>query len=531
MRIMIISLMAVLPALAAATELDVLPLGNPESAFVLGSAGAGEFFDSASGEVVDLQKMADRMASAHVVLLGEEHTAMDQKLFHAELFEAIAMTGRKLVLAMEFFQRDDAAALDRWTRGEVDERGLLQEAGWYDRGGYRWEYYRPVMNVARTHGIQVVGVNVPREIPRAVNRGGLEGLSEEQRAEVGEVTTDGSPQHRYLITRYFGDTVAMLPPGWFDNMYTAQCLWDVVMARSILDVVAEDTTVVLIVGSGHIAYDLGIPRRLDDERAALGRSPLDVVTLCPATAPAPPDDGEPTGHPMGGGGHGMGESSGPPAQFARSLADYIAVFPDRGGIEAFPTIGLKLKTDDGQRPVVSMVWPDTLASDVGFAMGDRILDVNGVEPADIGDLRFLLAEIEWGQRLGLQVARGEQTVELAALLFPVVESIERSVASGYIVEAMDGIEPGSADKTSDAVVPDDRAGWSLITLNGIPLRADVRVEDVLEEVHELDERGRVARSLYRQARAGGVVETRYERDDTGVVIRTTSFDRSGTEVN
>ena len=138
---------------------------------------------------------------------------------------------------------------------------LLEETGWYDRGGYRWEYYRPVMEVAREHGISVVGVNVPREIPRAVNRGGLQALSDEQREQVGSVSTDGSAQHRYLISRYFGDTVALLPPGWFDNMYAAQCLWDVVMARSILGEVAEDTTVVLVVGSGHVAYDLGISRR------------------------------------------------------------------------------------------------------------------------------------------------------------------------------------------------------------------------------------------------------------------------------
>ncbi len=311
---------------------------------------------------------------------------------------------------------------------------LLEATGWYDRGGYRWEYYRPVMEVARTHGITVVGANVPREIPRTVNRGGLDGLSDEQRAEIGEVSTDGSPQHRYLISRYFGDTVAMLPPGWFDNMYAAQCLWDVVMARSILGEVAPDTTVVLVVGSGHIAYDLGIPRRLDEEREAAGLPRLRIATFCPATAPAPDPEGEPSGHPMGGGGHGSGESSGAPAQFAMSLADFVGAFPDRGGIEAFPTVGLKLKEDDGGQPVVSMVWPDTLAEEVGFESGDRVLDVNGVAPESLGELRFLIADIEWGERLGLLLHRGEETTEVAALLYPNVDLSDESVAPGFELE-------------------------------------------------------------------------------------------------
>ena len=74
---------------------------------------------------------------------------MDQKILHAQIVEKMAATGRPIVLAMEFFQRSDGAALDRWVRGQIDDRGLLEESGWYDRGGYRWEYYRPVMEVAR----------------------------------------------------------------------------------------------------------------------------------------------------------------------------------------------------------------------------------------------------------------------------------------------------------------------------------------------------------------------------------------------
>lgn len=526
MRSSTLVLALVLPALAAASELDMLPLGDPELAYQLGSAEAGSISDTAAGVAVDLGELAARFAEADVVLLGEEHTAMDQKLLHAELVEAMAETGRTIVLAMEFFQRDDRDALDSWVRGEIDERELLEQTGWYDRGGYRWEYYRPVMEVARAHGMTVVGANVPREIPRAVNRGGLDGLSEEQAAMVGSVTTDGSPQHRYLISRYFGDTVAMLPPGWFDNMYAAQCLWDVVMARSILDVAAEDTTVVLVVGSGHVAYGLGIPRRLDQECDETGRPRLEVATFCPVTAPAPDPDGEPSGHPMGGGGHDTDDGPGPPAQFARSLADYVGGFPDHGGIEAFPTLGLRLKEDDDGRPAVSMVWPDTVAEAVGFASGDVILDVDGVAPADLGDLRFLLAGIEWGQRVGLKVRRGDDELEVAALLFPTVEVSEPSVAPGYEVEILDPFDPATAVAT-ESYVPPDRARWRLVAEDEVPVRVEVVREDVLDEIHELDEAGRVARSLYRVAREDGAVEVRYQRDDAGDATAVTRLDRTG----
>ncbi|MEE4271559.1 MAG: ChaN family lipoprotein [Thermoanaerobaculales bacterium] len=526
MRLVFIGL-AIMSAMAAtAQELDMLPIGDPERANELGSAEAGAFYDSAAGGGIDFDAMVERMTSADVVLLGEEHTAMDQKLMHARLLDAMAASGKKVVLAMEFFLREDGEVLRRWSEGELDERGLLEATGWYDRGGYRWDYYRPVMEVARERGVPVVGANVPRSIPRTVNRGGLDGLSEEQRARVGEVTTDGSPQHRYLISRYFGDTVAMLPPGWFDNMYAAQCLWDVVMARSVLDVADTDTTVVLIVGSGHIAYGLGIPRRIADERAGAGLPALDVVSLCPATAPAPPEDGEPTGHPMGGG-HGMGGAAAPRAQFARSLADFVAVFPDRGGIVAYPTFGFKLKADDDDRPVVSIVFPDTLAESVGFATGDRILDVNGAEMDDLGGLRFELAGVEWGERIGLGILRGAEELEIAALLFPTVDISSRDIAPGYQVQAMHGFDPDSTATAADAVIPDDAARWSLVSDDAGWARVEVRVDGVLDEVHELDEQGRVARSLYRIAREDGAVDIRYERDGVGNIVATEHLDRMG----
>jgi len=529
MRNLFFGLALVLSALAGATELDQLPLGEESRAFELGAAEAGAIFDTTSRSTVEIEELVSRLARADVVLLGEEHTAMDQKILHAHLVEGMAAEGRDIVLAMEFFQRGDDAVLKQWVRGEIDERELLEATGWYDRGGYRWEYYRPVMEVARTHGMTVVGANVPREIPRMVNRSGLDGLSEEQRAEIGVVTTDGSPQHRYLISRYFGDTVAMLPPGWFDNMYAAQCLWDVVMARSILGEVALDTTVVLVVGSGHIAYNLGIPRRLDDERDAVGLPRLRIATFCPATAPAPDPEGEPSGHPMGGG-HAGGEDNGALALFTLSLADYVGVFDDRGGIEAFPTVGLKLKQDDDGHPVVSMVWPDTLAEEVGFESGDRILDVNGAVPENLGELRFLIAGIEWRQRLGLRVQRGEETIEVAALLYPNADLSDTSVAPGYELEAMVPLAPASSISATQQVFPDGLAQWSLVTNDGVPARAELRRDGVLDEVHELDQDGRVRRSLYRTALTEGTVESRYLRDETGTVTETTSFDRTGAEI-
>jgi len=96
---------------------------------------------------------------------------------------------------------------------------------------------------------------------------------------------------------------------------------------------------------------------------------------------------------------------------------------------------------------------------------------------------------------------------------------------------MHGFEPASTDLAADSVIPDDAARWSLVSPVGETARAEVRVDGVLDEVHELDENGRVSRSLYRIAREDGAVEVRYERDETGNAVATERFDRTGAAVD
>jgi uncharacterized iron-regulated protein len=514
-------------AAVGAGELDLLPIGDSARATQLASSAAGTFYDCRGDREVSLDELAASLVEARVVLIGEDHTNIDQKMFHAGLLQAMAAHKKNLILGMEFFLRSDAELLSSWQARTIGDEQFLRVVGWYDRGSYRYEYYRPVMDVARSLGIPVVGLNVPREIPRVVNRSGLDGLSEDQRREVGAIDTAGSPEHRFLIARYFGETVAMLPPGWFDNMYTAQCLWDVVMARSILDNLGPGVTLVVIVGSGHVAYDVGIGRRIHNELAAAGRPDMRVATFCPVIAPPPDPEGDPHGHPMGGHGDDMVGVQGKPARFVRSLADYVGVFADTGGVEAYPRLGLQLDEGDDGVPVVAMAWPDTPAEAVGFEHGDRVVEFNGTAPGDLSDLRMSLARTEWGERVEFTVERDGEPVEIGLLLYPTVDLSEKAVAPGYTIE--DVLEPDPMSATP--VVVDDGAGTRrrhlLVSSAAGIERVEVWTDDVLEEVHELGQNRRVVRSLYRSPRADGAVEVRFERSAEGGVNSVVRTDRNG----
>ncbi len=512
---------------AFAGDLDRLPLGDPDLAYLEGAARAGQLVDCRSGKIVDLDAAVAALARGRVILLGEDHTNLDEKELQARILAGLAGRLPHLVLGMEFFQRNDDAVLAKWTAGTLRGDDFLLASHWYDRGGYNWVYYAPVMEAAREHGLPVAGLNVPREIPRTVSRKGLVGLSPEQKAQVGPVDTGGSPQHHYLIRRYFGDTVAMLPGEWLARMYAAQCAWDVVMARSILDKLPPGGAMVVIVGTGHVAYGLGIARRIHEELARRGEPDIAVTTFCPVTAPAPEPPGEePHGHPMPGGAHAAGAGAGPPALFARSLADVVGVFANHGGVEAVPRIGLKLAEADG-RIVVERAWPDTASAAAGLRKGDRVVDLGGRPFADIHHLRLALARLRWGDRFDMRVERDGATVDCAALLEPEIVSTETTVAPGWKVEPLAAFDPAAPAPVRAAPKAAPAAANRLVLHDGTPVRVETWSGKTLLAVHVLDENGRVVRSLYRDPLADGAVEVRYHRDAGGAVTSTERLDRAG----
>jgi uncharacterized iron-regulated protein len=466
--------------------------------------------------------MARITEGARVLVLGEQHTDWEQKLFQARLLETLARRGNKVVLGLEFFYREHTETLERWRRGEIGSSELLSLTGWYDRGSIRFAYYEGVLEIARNHGMPIVGLNVPRSILRKVSTAGMDALDADQRSDVGTVSVDGSPQHRYLFARYMGDTGAQMPAAWLDKMYAAQCLWDVVMARSILDRLPADGILVAVVGSAHVAYGLGIPRRIDEEREAAGEPRVPVVTFCPVTAPPPSDEGE-HGHPMAG--HHRSSSSEPQGRFVRSLADVVGVFPATGGLEKWPTIGLQIEDSDDGSVVVKRVWPDTPAAEMGLQKGDRLVSLNGVEVGTATDLRLALATFEWGRRLALEIQRSEEMVEVATLLFPEVVTTTTTAVPGWTEVASAPLEPGSA-AVAEPLFPAPTEGetWSLVRHHGIGVRLEARRGSRLTAVHELDGAGRVERSVFLAAADDGAVEIVYRRDDTGNVIGSLRLD-------
>jgi len=200
----------------------MLPLGDPARAYILASGNAGEIVDcrdlTAKGPATFEAMIAD-LSKLDVVLIGEQHSNLAGHEVEHRIVSALAESGRKLVLGMEFFELTDDAALAQYVKGEIDIEKMLELTQWYGPAGgnYNFRYYQAAVEVCKARGFPVHGVNVPRDWVRAASRTGWDKLSDEQKKYMPEPGPTNE-QHRHVINRMMGGFGASMPEA-FDGMY------------------------------------------------------------------------------------------------------------------------------------------------------------------------------------------------------------------------------------------------------------------------------------------------------------------------
>jgi uncharacterized iron-regulated protein len=250
----------------------------------------GAILDPRSGAPVAFDAMADRLATASLVHVGEQHDQAHHHAFQARVLRALAdrWKGKPVALGLEMFSRPTQAALDAYVKGEIDEAAMLERTEWKTRWGFGWEMYAPMLRLCRERGIPVVALNAEKEITRTVSRGGLEALTPEQRASLPPLDVEDAG-HRAFVKEAFGAHGASMPAERFERFYLAMVIWDEVMsstAAAWLAANGPESRMVVVAGNGHVADRWGIPSRAQRKS---GRPSLVVVQYVSDPSDESPD--------------------------------------------------------------------------------------------------------------------------------------------------------------------------------------------------------------------------------------------------
>jgi uncharacterized iron-regulated protein len=379
-------------ARSSGPSLTELPLGKPELKNQFVAIEAGKIYDASTGKLLSFERLVDRLSAVRVVFLGESHTSMQIHRMQARIIRALYERNPNIMIGMEFFQRADDEVLKEWSRGWLTERGLLYKAGWYEDGGYNFGYYRPILDFARENGLPVIGINIPRTVLRTISTQGYDALDEEARTMVGAIDVTNE-EHRRLIRHYFGG--ANMGHGGaeseeaaeerFERMYAAQRTWDTVFANSVIEAARDfDGIIVVIVGSGHVAYNLG-------SNLVLARqSDLSQATVMPVTL----DDAEEM------------------RRTVRSYGEYLFGVKDDSDPAFYPSFGLSARNHAGN-VVVGMLFPGSLAAEAGFRSNDVVLSINGEPVKDVTDMRIRLSRFNWGETAEFLIRRDGEEMALS----------------------------------------------------------------------------------------------------------------------
>jgi uncharacterized iron-regulated protein len=349
--------------------------------------------DTRTGEVIAPAEMAQRLRGARLVLVGESHTDMDFHRAQLRVVEELVKSGRPVFLGIEMYPYTEQRYLDQWVGGLLTEDGFLQLSRWYENWGYNWNYYRDIFLFARDRKVRMFAVNAPRDVVAAVRKKGFKNLTPEEAEHIPSDIDASNADHRALFKSFFeGDDPihsGMTDEQW-GAMISAQATWDATMAHNAVKALREhggpETVMVVLAGSGHVAYGVGIERQA--ARGFDGR----IATVIPVNV--------------------RGEDGAEVKAVQASYADFLWGVPAQTA-PLYPALGLSTVLAEGEKALkVILVSEKTPAEKAGFKAGDVLLTMDGAPVPDKETLNRLVAAKSWGDESSFTVKRGAETLTL-----------------------------------------------------------------------------------------------------------------------
>jgi uncharacterized iron-regulated protein len=318
----------------------------------------------------DLERIIPELAEKRVVLVGESHDRYDNHLMELEIIRRLHAMHPRLAIGMEMFQQPFQGVLDDYIAGRVNEQQLLQDTEYYRRWRFDFRLYAPILEYARQQKIPVVALSLPGELTSKVGREGFAALTAAERSQLPAEIDRSDTDYEARLRAIYEHHPAANGRG-FGNFVDVQLLWDEGMAARIAEYLRShpDETMVVLAGSGHLAYGSGIPRRLTrrvNVKSAVVLSDWD-------------GDLEP------------------------GLADYL-LLPREQVLPPSGRFGALLDERAGGLRI-DQCLPDSPCKLAGLRPGDQIIAINGETVADLADLRVATWNKRPGDRVTLEVRR------------------------------------------------------------------------------------------------------------------------------
>ncbi len=362
-------------------------------------------------KTVALRELASIYAGSDVVLLGEHHDNAEHHRWQLQMITALHIKKGDISLGLEMFPRKVQPVLDQWVNGELTENEFLKAVNWAEYWRFDPDLYMPIFHYARMNSIPMHALNVDRSLIQQVGKLGWDAVPTEAKEGVSKPAM-ASRGYQELLANVFMQhgskhspeqdsdqaLASIIEQPGFQRFVESQSVWDRAMAEVIATVKKEkpDTTIISIVGSGHMMFSFGIPEQLKD----LG---IDETTVL---IPWDPEF----------------ECEYIQKGFANAVIG-LKAYKRSDEIESkksHPLLGIFLEPADAGARVVK-VADESLAKQMGIREGDVISHVAGRKVTEVNVLINTVKSTPFGAWLPISIVREGKTVEMVAKFPPIEE--------------------------------------------------------------------------------------------------------------
>lgn len=190
-----------------------------------------------------------QIAGQHeVTFFGELHNNSLAHWLQLQMLKQLHENAKDVILAGEFFERDDQLNIEEWFAGKMTDKTFETESKLWNN--YMTDY-KPLMLYAKKNSIPFIGSNIPRKYASLVSRQGiaaLYSLTEEAKKYIAPLPIEVDKS----LPGYVAMKDMMHGSGMnTDFMVEAQAVKDATMAFSLFDHLGQGKNILHINGSYH----------------------------------------------------------------------------------------------------------------------------------------------------------------------------------------------------------------------------------------------------------------------------------------
>ncbi|MDO9641004.1 MAG: ChaN family lipoprotein [Pseudotabrizicola sp.] len=229
----------------------------------------GSVWRDARGRPITFDALMNRAATGRVVLLGERHDRADHHRWQLHVAAAL-LSRRPVTLGFEMFPATANPVLAEWVMGGLSEDSFLDRSGWAKSWGFAADLYLPIFRFCREMRVPMVGLNVQRDLVRAVGADGWDKAPDTLKEDLTRPLPSSMAYRRFIFELTGGQRPGRKAQSAedpaFDSFMRAQEVWDRAFATRLARVATADPArlAVGIIGMGHLQFGGGVSWQLTD---------------------------------------------------------------------------------------------------------------------------------------------------------------------------------------------------------------------------------------------------------------------------